>query len=1064
MDTLPEPAFDDLTRLAALICGTSIAIVNIIGGTRQFFKSCHGFELGSSPLAVGFCPLVVARSAPLVIPDTLVDPAYATEAAMTGHDLRFYAGVPLVMPDGHVIGTLCVLDEGPRSLGRAQYDALGALGRQVVSQLQLRWTLAERLGNEARYAAILESAIDFAIIATDLTGHITEWNEGAHRIFGWSPLEARGRPVHLIFTPEDRAAARPETEMRGAVDRGRASDERWHLRKDGTRFWANGEMVPLRNADGAVEGFLKILRDRTEHKQGEERRNALVEFGDRVRDLDDAKEIAALAVEFAGRTLGVSRAGYGSIDVDKETITIERDWTVPGVESLAGTRRFRDYGSFIDDLKRGKAVIIADVEQDRRTSANAKALNAIGARALINVPVKEHGGTVALFFLDQPTVRQWSAGDTAFVRNMADRTRAAIERARAERESRNFRSLVQQSSEFIGIFDLSGKPLFLNKAAKAMVGDPSDLDWSEVNVADLVPAAHLPPLTDEIWPALRRGEQWQGEMHLRHRVTGALVPIWQNAFPIRDERGELIMFASVSRDISAQKQAEAAVQDINATLERRVEERTRERDLVWRASQDLIVIVGFDGTYRSTNPAWTDATGYSPSELAGLRYDVLMHPDDVKAAPRLFEALSRGEIVRDIDIRIRTRDGTYRLYSWFCVPNGDELYASGRDITERRALEEQLRQSQKLEAVGQLTGGVAHDFNNMLTIIRSSVDLLRRRDLPEDRRRRYVDAISDTADRASKLTGQLLAFARRQALKPEVFDAARRVTAVGEMIRTIVGARIAVETRCPEEPRFVNADASQFDTALVNMAMNARDAMNGEGHLSFVVEDVQYLPKVRGHLGGPGRFVSVAISDTGSGIAPEIIAQVFEPFFTTKEVGQGTGLGLSQVFGFAKQSGGEVAVTSEVGRGTTFTLYLPQMDHEFASEAEVADGDLPIGGMGARVLVVEDNEAVGLFSTQTLEELGYRTVWAANAQEALTILAQDPRRVDAVFSDVVMPGMSGLELGEEIQRLYPHLPVVLTSGYSHVLAKEGAHGFELLNKPYSVEALSRVLRRAVKRP
>jgi len=380
---------------------------------------------------------------------------------------------------------------------------------------------------------------------------------------------------------------------------------------------------------------------------------------------------------------------------------------------------------------------------------------------------------------------------------------------------------------------------------------------------------------------------------------------------------------------------------------------------------------------------------------------------------------------------------------------------------ERERIEDALRQAQKMEAVGQLTGGIAHDFNNLLTVIKSSTDLLRRPDLPEERRRRYVDAIADTVDRASKLTGQLLSFARRQALTPIVFDVGERVHAITDMLATIVGARIRIERTVPTTPCFIEADTSQFETALVNLAVNARDAMDGEGLLTLRVECGTVLPAIRGHAAPGSSFVSVSVTDTGCGIAPERIGRIFEPFYTTKEVGKGTGLGLSQVFGFAKQSGGNVEVESAVGRGTSLTLYLPEATCDPEGRQEMPFPDVAsetTRGGGRRVLVVEDNVEVGTFSTQILRELGYETTWASNADEALRCLAEASSRHDIVFSDVVMPGMNGIELGRAIRSLYPGLPILLTSGYSHALAEDGRHGFELLRKPYSVEDLSRALR------
>ncbi|MCJ2050097.1 PAS domain S-box protein [Methylobacterium sp. J-070] len=475
-----------------------------------------------------------------------------------------------------------------------------------------------------------------------------------------------------------------------------------------------------------------------------------------------------------------------------------------------------------------------------------------------------------------------------------------------------------------------------------------------------------------------------------------------------------------------------------------------------------------------------------------------VHPDDQAGlAEAINDAISRGGAYAH-QYRTRRADGNYY---WLeangrveHAPDGAPLSFPGvlLDVEARRAVEAErdraaadlralnetleqrvsertaelmraedaLRQSQKMEAVGQLTGGVAHDFNNLLTIIRSSVDFLRRPDLAPERKQRYLDAVSETVDRAAKLTGQLLAFARRQALKPEIFDVGQKLRGVGEMLDTVTGARIRVVTDMPDEPCFIRADLSQFETALVNMAVNARDAMDGEGTLTLRLRCGTSLPVIRGHAGSPKPFTAVSLTDTGSGIPADALARIFEPFFTTKEVGKGTGLGLSQVFGFAKQSGGDVDVESEPGRGTTFTLYLPEIEPENRpdGEAERVEGPSPLG-TGQCVLVVEDNIEVGRFATQILEDLGYRTTWAANAEEALDRIGRDGAGFDAVFSDVVMPGMGGVALAKELRRRLPSLPVVLASGYSHVLAQDGADGFELLHKPYSADQLSRILRK-----
>jgi PAS domain S-box-containing protein len=499
-----------------------------------------------------------------------------------------------------------------------------------------------------------------------------------------------------------------------------------------------------------------------------------------------------------------------------------------------------------------------------------------------------------------------------------------------------------------------------------------------------------------------------------------------------------------------------------------------------------------DGVFLEVNDRYCEITGYERDALLGRRFHDFTHPDDLASYVAGARALMRGEmttfsmekrcltqggatvwinltaslirngpgeptdflaVVEDIDSRKHAESAVRQLNETLELRVADELAG-------RLKLEEALRQSQKMEAIGQLTGGVAHDFNNLLTVIRSSAGLLRRDDLPEARRRRYVDAIADTADRAAKLTGQLLAFARRQALKPEVFDVGERVERITDMLRTVTGAGVELVTETDCEICFVEADPSQLETALVNLAVNATDAMPEGGRLTVRVKPAERVPRVRGHEAAEGRFVAVEVADTGAGISDEALTHIFEPFFTTKPPGKGTGLGLSQVYGFAKQSGGEVDVASRDGEGAAFTLYLPRVS-EPAPKVEQPLPDPASCPQRGHILVVEDNEQVGAFSTQMLTELGFQTSWAGNADVALKMLEGGRQRFHAVFSDVVMPGMSGIELACEIRRRMPGLPVVLTSGYSHVLASEGSAGFELLQKPYSADEITGVLRRAI---
>jgi PAS domain S-box-containing protein len=543
------------------------------------------------------------------------------------------------------------------------------------------------------------------------------------------------------------------------------------------------------------------------------------------------------------------------------------------------------------------------------------------------------------------------------------------------------------------------------------------------------------------------------------------------AYPARD--GDLSIYFL---DITERKAAEDGLRLLNDRLESEVAARTAELKrkearlrTVFETSFIFQALLSRDGTLFDANATSLESIGLELEDVVGLSYwDTpwfVATPDVGETIRSDMPSVAAGRTVRH-EIRLDLAVGGRRRFDFQMRPIRNELgeviaiVAEAIELTARRLAEDALRHAQKMEAIGQLTGGVAHDFNNLLTIIRSSADLLRRKNVPEERRRRYVDAISDTADRAARLTSQLLAFSRRQSLKPEVFDAVDRVQSIADMLKTILGSRIAFEMTSEGHALRVEADRSQFETALINLVANARDAISGDGTLRVHIRSAGSLPSKPASTTGEG-FVSIAVEDTGCGIAPEHLDKVFEPFFTTKDVGRGTGLGLSQVYGFALQSGGTVVVASEPGRGTTFTIYLPRTSKQIPVEAQSASSAATVPEMLGRVLVVEDNPEVGEFSCQLLQELDFDVVLAPNAEEALKILDGDGnRRFDLVFSDVVMPGMDGVTFGNEVRRRLPDLPVVLTSGYSHVLAEDGSHGFELLRKPYSVEELSQVLQRA----
>ena len=609
-------------------------------------------------------------------------------------------------------------------------------------------------------------------------------------------------------------------------------------------------------------------------------------------------------------------------------------------------------------------------------------------------------------------------------------------------------------------------------------GEPEGAGWAKALHPDDV------PWTMTVFAGcLASGEPVDVNYRIRIARTGAYRWMRARARPRRNEGGAIIRWYGVVEDIHDRKLAEERLQDLNATLERRVADALAQRKLwadVFETTDALVAALDDDYRVLAVNRAYVDEFesiyGVRPGVGDNLLDLLAGHPDDRAAVKAVWSRALAGEeftLIEAFGAPERKRPSYELRFTALRDAQGRRIgaFQYAQDVSERlrgqeqlARAEEALRHAQKMEAVGQLTGGVAHDFNNLLTIIRSSVEFLRRPNLPEDRRSRYLEAVSDTVDRAAKLTSQLLSFARRQPLKPEVFDLGGRLRGVADMLNAVTGARIRIVAEVPDLPCHVRVDPSQFETALVNLAVNARDAMAGEGTLTLGLACGTALPSIRGHAGAAGPFAALSVRDDGTGIAPEHLTRIFEPFYTTKAVGKGTGLGLSQVIGFAKQSGGDIDVASEPGHGTTFTLYLPEVDAPAPETQQGDDTAEPATEERALcVLVVEDNLDVGRFCTQLLEDLGHSIVWAHDAETALVEFERVPFRFDAVFSDVVMPGMGGVELARRLKAGHPNLPIILTTGYSDVLAQDDTHGFDLVRKPYSAEQVARALRNVLNR-
>jgi len=773
--------------------------------------------------------------------------------------------------------------------------------RQVISVRALR-------DSEALAHQIFDSVTDHAIMVTDLVGQVTHWNEGARRIFGWTEDEMLGHSADRILTPEDRAEDRLAAERREALQAGHSPNERWHCRATGERFWATGEVTPLRDDAGTLVGFVKVLRDRTAQREAE---RALALSEQRLRE--GAEAVPGFV------------------------------WTTDSTGAITYTsRRWHEYS----------------------------------------------GATPA----------QTLGGDWAALIHPEDKAAAATR-------------------------------------------------WN----ASVV-----------------EGTPYEAEFRLR-RADGAYRWWLARAQPVRAEDGSIHRWIGVSSDIQEIVEARETLARSREDLEARVAERTRERDRMWRLSTDIMLVADFSARIMSVNPAWTGILGWAEDELIGADFLSLVHPDDIEATQAEVSRLAAGVTTLRFENRYRRKDGTFRWLSWTAVPDEGFIHAVGRDIQAEkeaaealRTTEAALRQAQKMEAVGQLTGGLAHDFNNLLTGVIGSLDLMQRR-IAAGRSAeagRYVAAAIASANRAAALTHRLLAFSRRQPLAPRPVDANGLVTSMEDLLRRTIGESIRLRIHTAENLWQTLCDPHQLESALLNLSINARDAMPEGGRLCIETRNMPMRGGTAGPEGEipPGDYIGILVSDTGTGMDAETVERAFEPFYTTKPIGQGTGLGLSMVYGFARQSGGHARIESTPGRGTTITLLLPRSEEEGAGGGGGATAPaLPRPEERSEVvLVVEDEPVVRDLVVEVLSGLGYRALQAVDGPTGLSIL-ESRARIDLLVTDVGLPGLNGRQLADAARRHRPGLRVLFMTGYAGNAEIEGSFlepGMELITKPFDIDALA----------
>ncbi len=964
-----------------------------------------------------------------------------------------------------------------------------------------------RAEDTRRQRRLFEQAPGFITILRG-PDHVFEFVNAAYRrLFGDRPYV--GRTAREVFPELE------EQQFFALLDRVYSSGERFVadrvpirlLGSDGTLEERLLQFIyePVLDEAGAVTGIFCEGQDITDAHRAEEElranasRQALrLAIEERLRDLPDASEMIAAASETLGRHLDVAQVAYAEVEPGGQTVRVEREWNAGSMGDNARRHRLDDYGpALIADLRQGRTIAIADVRADSRTCATS-ALDAF-ARAsitgLLDVPVIKAGQLVAILGVHSQTPRSWSADDIALAEEIAQRVWSAAERARAEQELRqsearlraSYEEADRRAAELRAVLESMPDAVYIGNADGITLANQPALDQlgftsreelnrqvgtlaEEIRTRDLETGESIPAEGQAFMRAFG-GERVVQDVLVRHRLTGEDRVVRCAAAPVLID-GQVIAAVAVNTDVTERVRSEAALR----------ESESRFREI---ADAAPVLIWMSDPTKQCTwfNRPWLQFTGRTMEQVLGYGWTEGIHPDDVEYCLLTYsQAFDQRQPFR-LDYRLRRHDGEYRVMDDAGVPRfatdgtflgyigactdvtasrqAEQAVRDLNDTLEQRVAErtaeleqtqEALRQSQKLEAMGQLTGGVAHDFNNLLTPIIGSLDLLVRRGVGSERERRLIDGALQSADRAKTLVQRLLAFARRQPLQPTAVDLARLVEGMVGLIGSTLGPTIELRVDVAPALPPVKADANQLEMALLNLAVNARDAMPQGGELTIAAgrQSIRtgQLPGIpRGH------YVRLCIRDTGVGMDKATAERAIEPFFSTKGVGHGTGLGLSMVHGLVAQLGGGLTIQSKPGHGTTVELWLPISAAAADSDDHTAGPPVAARGLGT-ALLVDDEELVRLSTADMLIDLGYEVTEVGSAEEALR-LVDAGLRPDLLVTDHLMPGMNGAQLAHRLRTVQPALPVLIVSGYAEA---EGIDpGIPRLTKPFRNAELAQSL-------
>ncbi|MCC6489405.1 MAG: PAS domain S-box protein, partial [Candidatus Hydrogenedentes bacterium] len=921
---------------------------------------------------------------------------------------------------------------------------------------------------EARRRILFERSLD-AIVVLDKGGRVFEANQRFADMLGYTLDEAQSLHVwdwDVQWTREEleeKIEHLPETLF-----------ETRHRRKD-------GEILDVEiSAAGAVLRdqtlVFCILRDITWRKRTESRlreeearylrqRDALIALmGRGIEGEGNLQASIRRVTERAAKALQVARASVWRYDHDRTAITcadlyeLEADRHSSGAELAAG-----DYPRYFGTLMQSDIIAVEDACVDTRTSEFSETyLRPLGITSMLDTAIRLGRGLEGVLCLEHTgPLRHWTQDEETFALAAANFVSLAMEesgRKRAEEGLRVRSAALAAADNAIAITDLSGAVEWANPAFSTLTGYTLEEAVGR-NPGELVRSGyHDDAFYDHMWATIIGGRTWRGEIKNR-RKDGTLYTEEMAITPVRDDSGAIVRFVAIKQDITERKRAEDALREAEERLRRAASAgnvglwdwnlRTQELHVSAEGKRQL----GYtEDEIRDEYTEWVDR----------------LHPDDREGALRVVErCIVNPQIPYVQEFRMQHKDGSYR---WMLVQGSLMLDEEGKptrmlgtniDITERKRLEEQFLQAQKMESIGLLAGGVAHDFNNLLSIINGYADFAMEAVPKGEPLFNDIQQIRLAGDKAAALTRQLLAFGRRQVMQPETIHLAWLLADIEKMLKRLIGEDVELRVTYPEDLGRIRADPGQIEQVIINLAVNARDAMPAGGQLMIAAGNAELDETFASQhrTVTPGPYVLLSVSDTGVGMDAATQSRMFEPFFTTKEVGKGTGLGLATVYGIVEQSGGSIYVYSEVDKGTTFKIFLPRVDEDASAPHEALPDSL---GEGTEtILLVEDEDSLRLMVQRVLESAGYRVLAASGAEEAEKLLAGHDGQVHLVLTDVVMPGLSGPELVAGLTATVPALKVVYMSGYSDEsimrrIARDPDIPF--ISKPFTAIALTMKVR------